>query len=53
MGYNGESQPVLSGESILCFAPDPWDDIWRNRHQIMWLLAETNRVLWLSCTGRR
>jgi glycosyltransferase involved in cell wall biosynthesis len=48
MGYNGESQPVLSGESILCFAPDPWDDIWRNRHQIMWLLAETNRVLYVE-----
>jgi len=39
---------VLSGESILCFAPDPWDDIWRNRHQIMSLLAEANQVLYIE-----
>jgi len=39
---------VLSGESILCFAPDPWDDIWRNRHQIMSLLARQNRVVYVE-----
>jgi len=39
---------VLSGASILCFAPDPWDDIWRNRHQIMSVLAERNRVLYVE-----
>jgi len=39
---------VLSGQSILCFAPDPWDDIWRNRHQIMSLLAERNQVLYVE-----
>lgn len=39
---------MLRGESILCFAPDPWDDIWRNRHQIMSLLAEGNRVLYVE-----
>jgi glycosyltransferase involved in cell wall biosynthesis len=39
---------VLSGESILCFAPDPWDDIWRNRHQIMSLLSEQNQVLYVE-----
>jgi glycosyltransferase involved in cell wall biosynthesis len=39
---------VLTGESILCFAPDPWNDIWRNRHQIMSLLAESNRVLYVE-----
>ena len=39
---------MLSGESILCFAPDPWDDIWRNRHQIMSVLAEQNRVLYVE-----
>jgi glycosyltransferase involved in cell wall biosynthesis len=39
---------VLRGESILCFAPDPWDDIWRNRHQIMSLLSEQNQVLYVE-----
>ncbi len=39
---------MLTGESILCFAPDPWNDIWRNRHQIMSLLAEHNRVLYVE-----
>ena len=39
---------LLSGQSILCFAPDPWHDIWRNRHQIMSLLAEGNRVLYVE-----
>lgn len=39
---------MLSGQSILCFAPDPWDDIWRNRHQIMSLLAERNQVLYVE-----
>ncbi len=39
---------MLSGESILCFAPDPWEDIWRNRHQIMSLLAEANQVLYVE-----
>ncbi|NLG27385.1 MAG: glycosyltransferase family 1 protein [Chloroflexi bacterium] len=39
---------MLTGESILCFAPDPWNDIWRNRHQIMSLMAESNRVLYVE-----
>jgi glycosyltransferase involved in cell wall biosynthesis len=44
----GKDRPVLSGESILCFAPDPWDDIWRNRHQIMSLFARQNKVLYVE-----
>jgi glycosyltransferase involved in cell wall biosynthesis len=39
---------VLAGESILCFAPDPWSDIWRNRHQIMSRLAPDNTVLYVE-----
>lgn len=39
---------MLEGEAILCFAPDPWDDIWRNRHQIMSLLAAENQVLYVE-----
>lgn len=35
-------------EGILCFAPDPWDAIWRNRHQIMTRLARRRRVLYVE-----
>jgi len=37
---------MIAGETILCFAPDPWDDIWRNRHQIMSRLARQNLVIY-------
>ena len=39
---------MMAGHDILCFAPGPWDDIWRNRHQIMTRLAQTNRVLYIE-----
>lgn len=39
---------MLSGQNILCFAPDSWNSIWRNRHQIMSRLARTNRVLYVE-----
>ena len=39
---------MISDESILCFAPEPWEHIWRNRHQIMSRLAEKNRVLFVE-----
>ena len=39
---------MISGETILCFAPDPWDDIWRNRHQIMSRLARQNLVIYVE-----
>jgi glycosyltransferase involved in cell wall biosynthesis len=39
---------MLAGHDILCFAPGPWDDIWRNRHQIMTRLARTNRILYVE-----
>jgi glycosyltransferase involved in cell wall biosynthesis len=39
---------VIDGQDILCFAPGPWDDIWRNRHQIMTRLARANRVLYIE-----
>ena len=39
---------MISGHEILCFAPGPWDDIWRNRHQIMTRLALANRVLYVE-----
>jgi len=39
---------MIAGHDILCFAPGPWDDIWRNRHQIMSRLARANRVLYIE-----
>ena len=39
---------MMEGHDILCFAPGPWDDIWRNRHQIMSRLARSNRVLYVE-----
>ena len=39
---------MLEGQDILCFAPEPWDSLWRNRHQIMSRLARRNRVLFVE-----
>lgn len=39
---------MIKGHDILCFAPGPWDDIWRNRHHIMTRLARANRVLYVE-----
>ncbi len=39
---------MLSGEGIVCFAPDPWEGPWRNRHHIMTRLARPNRVLYVE-----
>lgn len=39
---------MLIGETILCFAPDPWAGLWRNRHQIMTRLAQHNTVVYVE-----
>ncbi len=39
---------TLENKSIVCFAPDPWDSMWRNRHQIMSRLSQTNKVLYIE-----
>jgi len=39
---------MLSGQNVLCFAPEPWHSIWRNRQQIMSRLARANRVLYVE-----
>jgi len=39
---------MLEGRDILCFAPERWEGIWRNRHQIMSRLAQRNRVLFVE-----
>jgi glycosyltransferase involved in cell wall biosynthesis len=43
-----EHQDRLSGECIVCVAPDPWGGLWRNRHQIMTRLARHNTVLYVE-----
>ena len=40
--------PALTGETIICFAPDPWEGLWRNRHQIMTRLARRNTVIYVE-----
>ncbi|RJQ47984.1 MAG: glycosyltransferase family 1 protein [Nitrospiraceae bacterium] len=39
---------MLENQSIICFAPDPWDSMWRNRHQIMSRLSRTNKILYIE-----
>ncbi len=39
---------MIEGHSIVCFAPGPWEGLWRNRHQIMTRLACRNKVLWVE-----
>ncbi|MGC8839498.1 MAG: glycosyltransferase [Anaerolineae bacterium] len=39
---------MIRGYDIVCCAPDPWHSIWRNRQQIMSLLAEANRILFVE-----
>jgi len=39
---------MLEGHDILCFAVEPWEGVWRNRHQIMSRLARRNRVLFVE-----
>ncbi|MBC7222868.1 MAG: glycosyltransferase [Anaerolineae bacterium] len=39
---------MIRGHDIVCCAPDPWYSIWRNRQQIMSLLAEANRILFVE-----
>lgn len=39
---------MIRGHDLLVFAPGPWDDIWRNRHQLLTVLARENRVLWVE-----
>jgi len=38
----------LAGAHIVCCAPNPWDDIWRNRQHIFSRLARANTVLYVE-----
>jgi glycosyltransferase involved in cell wall biosynthesis len=38
----------LQGETIIYFGPEPWDGLWRNRHQLMSRFAEHNNVWYVE-----
>lgn len=39
---------MLTDQTIICFAPERWDGLWRNRHQLLTRFAQHNRVLWVE-----
>jgi len=39
---------MLQGETIIYFGPEPWDGLWRNRHQLMSRLATQNDVWYVE-----
>jgi len=42
------TRPTLSGEDIICLAQEPWHGPWKTSQQIMTLLAQSNRVLYVG-----
>ena len=43
---------MMSGQNIVCFAND-WDSDPTSKHQVMKILARSNRVLWVNSIGLR
>jgi glycosyltransferase involved in cell wall biosynthesis len=39
---------MLHDQCIVCFAPDPWQDLWRNRHRLLSIFARSNRILYVE-----
>jgi len=39
---------MLSGETIIYFGPEPWEGLWRNRHQLMSRFAAQNDVWYVE-----
>lgn len=39
---------MLTGRSLVYFAPGRWDGLWRNRQQLMTVFAKQNRVLFVE-----
>ena len=42
------TKPTLWGEDIICLAQEPWHGPWKTSQQIMTLLAQANRVLYVG-----
>ncbi len=38
----------MNDETIIYFGPEPWEGMWRNRHQLMSRLARTNKVVYVE-----
>jgi len=39
---------MLEGYSLVYFGPEPWDGLWRNRHQLLSVFARANKVLYVE-----
>ncbi len=39
---------MIAGLEILYFGPEPWEGMWRNRHQLLTRLAHANRVVYVE-----
>jgi glycosyltransferase involved in cell wall biosynthesis len=39
---------MIEGQTIIYFGPEPWDGLWRNRHQLMSRLAARNDVWYVE-----
>ena len=38
----------MNGETIIYFGPEPWEGMWRNRHQLMSRMAKKNYVYYVE-----
>ena len=41
-------QDMLSGQTLVYFGPEPWEGMWRNRHQLMSRFARNNTVFYVE-----
>jgi glycosyltransferase involved in cell wall biosynthesis len=39
---------MIAGESFVYFGPEPWEGMWRNRHQLLRRLAPANTVVYVE-----
>jgi glycosyltransferase involved in cell wall biosynthesis len=39
---------MLEGQYLVYFGPEPWEGLWRNRHQLMSVFARRNKVLYVE-----
>lgn len=39
---------MIAGESFVYFGPEPWEGMWRNRHQLLRRLAMANTVVYVE-----
>lgn len=39
---------MISGETFIYFGPEPWQSMWRNRHQLLSRLARANRAIYVE-----